>query len=134
MEDTLKMLQKKSGMLCRLCPPLEEQHYEQARAMLPGDLFELLKISDGIHEMMIHPNANNGKPFVIGSIVYSFNEIITETKTFSELFGNEGIAFAGNGAGGYYIIKPDGKIYLYEYVGEDGEYYAENIKQYLEKY
>jgi hypothetical protein len=45
----------------------------------------------------------------------------------------DGLAFAGNGAGGFYILNPDGKNYLYECVGEDGECYAENIMEYISK-
>ena len=52
---------------------------------------------------------------------------------FNELFGMGGLVFSGNGAGGYYVMNPDGKIYLYEYVGEDGECYADNIMEYISK-
>ena len=30
-------------------------------------------------------------------------------------------------------MNPDGKIHLYEYVGEDGEFYADNIMEYISK-
>ena len=131
--NIVELIQQKYGELCQFCPPLEEIQYSIAKTFLPNDLFELLKISNGVLELMTHPKVNNGKPFVIGSIIYSFEEICSESKAFTELFGIEGVAFAGNGAGGFFIINPDGKIFLYECVGEEGEYYAENIREYIIK-
>ena len=133
MNSTLEIIQQKFGASCRLCPPLKEPQLSDAKALLPNDLLELLKASNGVLEMMTHPKANDGKPFVIGSILYSFDEIVTESKAFYELYGIEGLAFAGNGAGGFYVMNPDGKIYLYECVGEDGECYADNIAEYISK-
>ena len=134
MNSTLEIIQQKFGASCRLCPPLKEPQLSDAKALLPNDLLELLKASNGVLEMMTHPKANDGKPFVIGSILYSFDEIVTESKTFYELYGIEGVVLAGNGAGGYFVIQPNGKIFLYEYVGEAGEYYAQNISEYISKF
>ena len=134
MNSTMELIQQKFGDSCRLCPPLKEPQLSYAKTILPSDLLELLRISNGVLELMTHPKANDGKPFVIGSILYSLDEILTESKAFSELYGIEGIVLAGNGAGGYFIIQPDGTIYLYEYVGENGEYYAKNIGEYISKY
>ena len=134
MNKTIELIQQKLGASFRLCPPLEEPQLSLAKNMLPNDLLELLKISNGILELMTHPKTNDGKPFVIGSILYSFDEILSESKAFYELYGIEGIVIAGNGTGGYFIIRPDETIYLYEYVGEEGEYYAKNISEYISKF
>ena len=134
MNQIINLIQQKFGDSCQFCSPLEETQYDYAKRILPIDLFEILTISNGIKELMTHPYANNGTLFVIDSIIYSFDEILSETETFSELFSIEGIVFAGNGAGGFYIIKPDETIYLYEFVGEEGEYCAENLKEYFSNY
>ncbi|MBR5363569.1 MAG: hypothetical protein IK134_09655 [Oscillospiraceae bacterium] len=133
MNDLLDLIQKKYGALCQFCPPLEEAQYQTAQAMLPADLFELLKISNGVLELMTHPKANDGKPFVIGNILYSFEDMCIESGFFAEQFGKEGLAIAGNGAGGYFIMNPDGTIDLYEYIGEAGERYAENLRAFIAK-
>ena len=44
-----------------------------------------------------------------------------------------GIVFAGNGAGGFYILKDDGKIYLFEYFDIGEELYAESLAEYFKK-
>jgi hypothetical protein len=134
MNKVIELIQQRSYGAYRLCPPLEEPQLSQAMTMLPNDLLEILKVSNGILELMTHPKANDGKPFVIGSILYPFDEIVSQTKVFNELYTVEGIVFAGNGAGGYFVIRPDGNIYLYEYVGEEGEYYAEDIIGYISKH
>lgn len=132
--DIINLIKKKFGDCCQLCSPLNEIQYDEAKKILPVELFEILKISNGINELMIHPNANSGKPFVIGSIVYSFDDIKSETKNFSDLFCEEGTVFAGNGAGGYFVLKSDGKIYLYEYLDESGKFYADNLLSYFDKF
>ncbi len=83
--------------------------------------------------MMSLPNVDNGKPFSIGFIIENFDGMCSASKELLELYGIEGLAFAGNGAGGYYVMNPDGKIHLYECVGEDGDFYADNIMEYIFK-
>lgn len=133
MNDVISLIQQKFGDLCRLCPPLDEEQYPLAEKMLPATLFEVLKISNGVLELMSLPNVDDGKPFDIGFIIDNFEGMCSGSKEFNELYGIEGLAFAGNGAGGFYVMNPDGKIYLYECVGEDGECYADNIAEYISK-
>jgi hypothetical protein len=133
MNGAIDLIQQKYGDLCQLCPPLGKEQYPLAEIMLPAVLFEVLKISNGVLEMMSLPNVDDGKPFSIGYIIDSFEDMCSESKVFRELYGIEGLVLAGNGAGGYYIMNPDGIIYLYECVGEDGECYAENIMEYISK-
>ena len=133
MNEVISFIQQKYGDLCQLCPPLNEEHYPLAEKMLPTTLFEVLKISNGVLELMSLPNVDDGKPFPIGFIIDNFDGICSGSKEFNELFGMEGLAFAGNGAGGFYVMNSDGKIFLYEYPGEDGEYYADNIAEYISK-
>ena len=131
MNDIISFIQQKYGDLCQLCPPLNEEQYPLAEKMLPTTLFEVLKISNGVLELMSLPNVDDGNPFPIGFIIDSFDGICSGSREFNELFGMEGLAFAGNGAGGFYVMDPDGKIYIYECVGEDGECYADNIEEYI---
>lgn len=133
MNEVIDMIQKTYGNLCQLCPPLDEEQYPLAEKMLPAVLFEVLKISNGVLELMSLPNVDDGKPFAVGFIIEKFESICSESKCFRELYGTEGLVFAGNGAGGYYIMQPDGKIFLYECVGEEGECYAEDIIEYISK-
>ena len=133
MNEIIHMIQQTYGNLCQLCPPLDEEQYPHAEKMLPAALFEVLKISNGVLEMMSLPNVDNGKPFSIGFIIESFDGMCSASKELRELYGIEGLAFAGNGAGGYYVMNPDGKIHLYECVGEDGDFYADNIMEYISK-
>lgn len=133
MNDVINFIQQKYGTLCQLCPPLDEEQYPLAKKMLPATLFEILKISNGILEMMSLPNVDDGKPFVIDFIIKSFEDMCSETKDLSELYGIDGLVFAGNGAGGYYIMNPDGRIYLYEPIDEDLELYANDIMEFISK-
>ena len=133
MNDIIYFIQQKYGDLCQLCPPLDEEQYPLAKKMLPATLFEILKISNGILEMMSLPNVDDGKSFEIGFIIDTFEDMCSETKDLSDLYGIEGLVFAGNGAGSYYIINPDEKIYLYEPIGEDWELYANDIREFISK-
>ncbi len=125
------MIRKKYGDMCSLRPPLEKERYDEARSVLPAELFELLKLCDGIDELMVLPNANDGKPFVSDCILYSFDEILATTKDFADIYGEDGIVFSGNGAGGCYVIMPDGTVYLYEFPGEDGDFCAPCLTEYF---
>jgi hypothetical protein len=133
MNEIIHMIQQTYGDWCQLCPPLDEEQYPLAEKMLPAALFEILKISNGILEMMSLPNVDNGKPFAVGYIIDKYEDMCSESKKFNELFGMEGLVLAGNGAGGYYVMNPDGKIYLYECIGEEGKCYADNIMEYIFK-
>lgn len=127
----IKLIQQKYGDSCQLCSPLDKKQYNKARKILPAELLEILEISNGIEKLVIFPDVNNGKPFVMDNIVYSFDEIKSETDAFFDLHGDEGTVFAGNGAGGFFVLKPDGTVYLYEYFDEGGEYYAASLFDYF---
>ena len=129
----IEMIRRKYGDMCRMCPPPDKERCCQAEKSLPAELYEILKLSNGIEEMMIHPNVDDGKPFVIGWMIYPIDEIQNETKAFYELYGESGTVFAGNGAGGYYVLGTDGRIYLYEYIGEDGECIADSLEEHFSK-
>ena len=129
----IKLIQQKYGDSCQLCSPLDKKQYNKARKILPVELLEILEISNGIEKLVIFPDVNGGKPFVMDNIVYSFDEIKSETESFLDLHGDEGIVFAGNGAGGFFVLKPDGTVYLYEYFDEGGKYYAASLSDYFAK-
>lgn len=132
--NIIKLIQQKYGDSCQLCSPLDKKQYSEARKILPVELLEILEISNGINELMTHPNTNNGKPFIIGRIIYSFDEIKSETDNYLDEYGGEGVVFASNGAGGSFILKPDGKIYIVEYFDECEEFYAKSLSDYFYKW
>ena len=130
--DLVDVIKTKYGSRCKLYPPIScDIIIEVAEIGLPGEIVDILAKSNGIDELMTLPNANGGEPFVSGRIIYSFDEIKAETEIFREIFREEGTVFAGDGAGGYYVLKPDGRVYYYEYIGEAGECCAESLNEYF---
>lgn len=129
--DYIALIQAKYGDACRLCPPLDKEDYEAAAQRLPAELLGILSVSNGIEELMTLPDVNDGAPFPVGYIVDPYQGILAQTAYFSEFWDEEGIAFAGNGAGGCYVLKQDGTVWLYEYVGEEGELVAEDLAAYF---
>lgn len=129
--NIVKLIQQKYGESCQLRSPLTKRQYQKAHKFLPAELLDILKISNGINEVMINPNT--GKTEVIDRIVYTLAEIKSQTDCYSGEIGTEGVVFAGNGAGGYFILKPDGKIYVYEYYDWGEEIYAESLWDYFNK-
>ncbi|MDE6665460.1 MAG: hypothetical protein K2K14_04625, partial [Ruminococcus sp.] len=79
-------------------------------------------------------NPNTRKIEVIDRIIYSLAEIKSQTNCYLDEYGGEGVVFAGNGAGGFFVLKPDGKIYIYEYYDLSEEYYAESLSDYFNKF
>ncbi|MDE6501635.1 MAG: hypothetical protein K2L10_06090 [Ruminococcus sp.] len=130
--DIINLIQQKYGDSCQLRSPLNKRQYDKAKNILPCELLEILKISNGINEIMTNPNTM--KIEVIDRIVYSLAEIKSQTNCYSSEYGGEGFVFAGNGAGGFFILKPDGKIYIYEYFDLSEEYYAESLSDYFSKF
>lgn len=130
--DIINLIQQKYGDSCQLCSPLNKRQYEKAKKTLPDELLEILKISNGINEIMTDPNTRRVE--VIDRIVYSFAEIKAQTDCYLDEYGEEGIVFAGNGSGGFFILKPNGKIYLYEYFDLGEEYYADSLSDYFNKF
>ena len=128
--DIIDAIRKKYGGNIRLCPPLDDERYEQAKKILPKELAELLHISDGILETMPYPKT--GEIMDIYYIIDTFENILSETKRYREEHDGEGVVFAGNGAGDSYVLKPDGKIFLMEYIDNDEEFCAESLSAFFE--
>ncbi|MDE6592188.1 MAG: SMI1/KNR4 family protein [Oscillospiraceae bacterium] len=112
--NIIKLIKENNGENCRLRSPLTKEQFEKARKQLPGELLEILKVSNGINEVIKHPVT--GKTEVIGSLVYPLSEILSQTEYYESETGGGGYVFADNGAGDHYILKPDGSIALYEYM------------------
>ncbi len=127
--NIVNLIQQKYGDSCQLRSPLTKKQYDKARKFLPNELFEILKISNGINEVMVNPN--NGKVEVIDRIVYSLAEMKKQTDCYLSEYGSEGVVFAGNGAGGFFVLKPDGRIFLYEYYDLGEEFYADSMWEYF---
>lgn len=130
--DIIKLIQKKYGNSCQLRSPLNKRQYDTAKKILPYELLEILKVSNGINEIMTNPYTR--KIEVIDRIIYSLAEIKSQASYYSDEYGGEGVVFAGNGAGGFFILKPDGKIYIHEYFDLNEEYYAESLSDYFNKF
>ena len=129
MLDIFELIKNKYGDTYRLRSPLTEEEYNQAKELLPNELLDILKVSNGIDEIMMI----NGKAETICFIIDSLSQIIDQTSFYHNEYGNDGIVFAGNGAGGFYVLKDDGKIYLFEYYDIGEELYAESLADYFNK-
>ncbi|MDO4155211.1 MAG: hypothetical protein Q4D37_00355 [Oscillospiraceae bacterium] len=123
--NIIELIKEKYGDRCQLRPPLTKKQYEKAKKQLPAELCEILKVSNGIDETMKDPNTN--QTMVIDSIIYTFSEIKNETEHYRSEFGGDGFVFADNGAGDFYVRKPDGSIALYEYSYLSESYEADSL-------
>ena len=94
-------------------------------------MFNILRVSNGIDEIMINPN--NGKTEVIDSIIYSLAEIKEQTNSYLGEIGTDGFVFAGDGAGNFFVLKSDGRIFLYEYYDFSETFYANSLLEYFDK-
>ncbi len=130
--DIINLIQQKYGASCQLRSPLNKRQYNKAKTFLPRELLEILKVSNGINEIMTNPDTM--KIEVIDRIIYSLDEIKSQTNCYSNEYGSDGVVFAGNGAGGFFILKPNGKIYIYEYFDLCEEYYADSLSDYFNKF
>ncbi len=110
--DIIDLIKTKYGENCRLRSPLTKSQYQNAKKILPKELCDILKVSNGIEEIMTNPNTD--KKIVINHIIYTFSEIKTYTDCYSYEDNIEGFVFADNGIGDVYVLKPDGSITLYE--------------------
>lgn len=127
--EIVNLIQQKYRETCQLCSPLTKKQCDKAHKFLPNELFEILKISNGINEVMINPNTK--KVEVIDRIIYSWAEMKRQTACYLSEYGNEGVVFAGNGAGGFFVLKPDGRVFLYEYYDLGEEFYADGLWEYF---
>lgn len=129
--NIMELIQQKYGDTCRLRSPLTKNQYEKAKKYLPRELFDILQVSNGIDEIIINPN--NGKTEVIDSIIYSLAEIKAQTNSYLDEIGTDGFVFAGDGAGNFFVLKSDGRIFLYEYYGFSETFYANSLWEYFDK-
>lgn len=123
--DIIELIKEKYGNCCQLRSPLTKRQYEKAKKQLPTELCEILKVSNGINETTKNPNTN--QTVVINSIIYPLAEIKNETEHYKKEFDGDGFVFAGNGAGDFYVLKPDGNITLYEYFYQSESYQADSL-------
>lgn len=129
--NIIELIQQKYGDTCRFCSPLTKRQVEKAKKYLPRELFNILRVSNGIDEIMINPN--NGKTEVIDNIIYSLAEIKEQTNSYLGEIGTDGFVFAGDGAGNFFVLKSDGRIFLYEYYDFSETFYANSLLEYFDK-
>ena len=94
---------------------------------LPKELKELLSQTNGIQEIMVHPQT--GEEIVIGWIIYSLDEIKKETQFYKEEYGINGVVFSGDGAGNPYYIS-DGKIYEFDPIDNESIFKADSLEEF----
>ena len=129
--NIIELIEQKYGDTCRLRSPLTKNQCEKAKKYVPKELFDILKVSNGIDEIMINPN--NGKTEVIDSIIYSLAEIKAQTNSYLGEIGKDGFVFAGDGAGNFFVLKSDGRIFLYEYYDFSETFYANSLWEFFDK-
>ena len=129
--NIIELIEQKYGDTCRFRSPLTKRQVEKAKKYLPRELFNILKVSNGIDEIMINPN--NGKTEVIDSIIYSLAEIKEQTNSYLGEIGTDGFVFAGDGAGNFFVLKSDGRIFLYEYYDFSETFYANSLWEFFDK-
>ena len=56
MDHIIELIRPSYGGLYQLRPPLDEKQYDNTKEILPDDLYEILKISNGIYGSMTYPN------------------------------------------------------------------------------
>ena len=99
---------------------------------IPEEIYEILCISNGIMETMLHPNT--GERLSIGWIIYPDEMMREESSFYREEYGIEGVVFATDGAGDPYIFKPDGRIIrLDPTCGEEAEE-AGSLREFYEAF
>ena len=127
--NIIELIQEKYGDTCRLHSPLTKSQYSKAKKYLPKELFDILKVSNGIDEIEII----NGKAEAeaIKPIIYSLAHIKEQTNAFLSECGNDGFVFAENGTGDFYVLKTNGAIYVYKYFDLKEELYAESLADYF---
>ena len=109
------------GMI-KLQEPADCNNYD-----LPEELKKLLIQTNGIQEIMIHPQT--GEEMVIGWIVYSLDEINRETQFYREEYGINGVVFSGDGAGNPYYIS-DGKIFEFDPIDNESILKADSLEEF----
>ena len=93
---------------------------------IPTELFEILKVSDGIEEVMDIKDKKES----IGWILYSYEMINNDTKYYAEKYKINGFVFSDDGAGNVFIIKKDGSIYLFDAIDREENYFAESLAKF----
>ena len=129
--NIIELIQQLYGDSCQLRSPLNKRQLDKARKLIPAELLEILKISNGIYKTMINPDTNQTE--VIDLIVYSLADIKSQTEHYRCEYGGEGFVFSGDLSVGFFVLKPDGKIFRYDYYNLNEEYYAENLEDWLRK-
>ena len=108
--------------MIKLQEPADCNNYD-----LPEELKKLLIQTNGIQEIMIHPQT--GEEIVIGWIVYSLDEINRETQFYREEYGINGVVFSGDGAGNPYYIS-DGKIFEFDPIDNESILKADSLEEF----
>ncbi len=95
---------------------------------LEEPLKNILVKSNGIEETMIHPKTN--ELLSIAWIVYSYDEICSETLFYKENYGLNGMVFSDDGAGNpYYLLQ--GKVYQFNVIDKESEFVADSLEEFF---
>lgn len=106
----------------KLCQPLNDEKYD----FLPADLLNILKVSNGIMETMVHPGT--GELLNIGWIIYPIEKILESSEYYQKEYAVDGVVFSDDGAGNPLYIKRDGKVYLLNVIGREEDCIADSLR------
>ena len=75
---------------------------------IPEELLSILRASNGISETMIHPQS--GEKMAVEWIVSPYEIIVSDTAFYRAEYQVEGTVFSSDGAGSFYLLKPNGTV------------------------
>lgn len=109
---------------------LPGEPYTGERADIPEELFDILRIADGVRETM--PNPETCEPIPIAWILYSCEEIIKASEFYRDEYGIKGTVFADDGAGNPYILKSDGSVTLFDAIDGEESTIADSLEEFYQ--
>lgn len=98
---------------------------------LDDNLIEILKICDGIIELIKEPET--GKSIEISDILFSVNDIIESTDFISQEYELKNyIAISGDDSGNYFLMKSGNpQVYIFDTIDKEINLYSKNIIEFL---
>ena len=106
----------------KLYQPLKDEKYD----FLPADLLNVLKVSNGIMETMVHPRT--GELLNIGWIIYPIEKILESSEYYQKEYAVDGVVFSDDGAGDPLYIKKNRKVYLLNVIGREEDCIADSLR------
>lgn len=109
-----------------LQPPCQREMSED----IPQEIRSILCISNGIQETIAV--AQTDQPVVIGWIIEPYDMMMSDTAFYRSVYKIDGVAFATDGAGNPFIIKPNGTIICFNGIENDETEVADSLSDFFE--